>query len=226
MSLLLSSIGGVVGGLFGQVGSGIQYGLNKGLINYQAKKNYEYAEKSARNVPTWNRAGLEAAGYNPMLAVQNGTSGANASWSSGSSVSNPDLSSAISTGVANAQSFQRLSNETKQADAIARNQNAEAANKELENPFIPEKQRREISNIKSQTDYNNALIDNLSARLELDRVLGFAGLDVQRRGQDMVYNASKYASDISSQNMIRSLNTGTHSFNLGRFYNYTRRNSR
>lgn len=125
-----SFLGGVAGGLLGLAGSGMQFGLNKDLINYQAKTNYKYAEKSARNLPTWNRAGLEAAGYNPMLAVQNATSGANASWSSGSSVSNPDLSSAVSTGLANAQSLQRLYNETRTAESTANLQNQQALTEE------------------------------------------------------------------------------------------------
>ena len=108
--------------LASRAGSGMQFGLNKELISHQSKTNYKYAEKYAKEGPSWNRLGLESAGYNPMLAVQNATSGANSSWASGSSVSAPDFSGAVSSGVANAQSFQKLLNETKIAEATSQNQ--------------------------------------------------------------------------------------------------------
>ena len=185
-----------------------QLGMTKELQENQAKLNYQLAEKSSRNNPTWNRAGLEAAGYNPMLAVQNATSGANSSWTSGGSATGPDYASALNSAISNAQSYQRLENETKQANAIARNQNSDAQGKEIANQFMPERQRRELGQISSQTNYNNALIDNLSSRLELDRVLGFAGLDVQRKNAiTNSYNAEtsrkQYELDKQIQDIMR-----------------------
>lgn len=198
--------GGSLLGAGGSAGSAmLSYKANKKLQENQAKLNYKYAEKQARNNPTWNRAGLEAAGYNPMLAVQNATSGANSSWASGSSAQTPDFGANI---VANAQSFQRLMNETEQAKAYSRNQNAEAIGKELTNMFIPERQRSEILKINSDTVLNDATVENLKSRLELDRILGFAGLDVQRRGVGVqAYNATtarkSYDLDSEMQSVIR-----------------------
>lgn len=103
-------------------------GFQKELQENQAKVNYKYAEKSAKNTPTWNRAGLESAGYNPMLAVQNAVSGANSSWTSSQSVNTSDMGAGDF--INNAQSFQRLENETKTAEATAENQHQQALTEE------------------------------------------------------------------------------------------------
>jgi len=178
-------------------------GSNRRLQENQARLNYQYAEKYARNNATWNRAGLESAGFNPMLAVQNATSGANSSWASGAHADSPITDYGTST-IANAQSVKRLDNETKIAEstvkaneATAENQLADAANKRAENPFLPDKMKSEIKKLDSDTAYTQALKQNLKDRLELDQYLGESGLAVQRRGQDLIYNASTYASNVA-----------------------------
>lgn len=128
----------------GVLGSFISYNQRKKLMDRQAKLNYDYSIKSAKNMPSANRSGLESAGYNPMLAVQNATSGANASWTSSQSVDSPDISGAISEGVANAQSFQRLRNETEQAESTVNLQNQQA--------FTEESKRKNY-------EFQNAMLD-------------------------------------------------------------------
>lgn len=67
-----------------------QYQYQSALQRQAAKLNYDYSLKSAENMPTSTRKGLEAANYNPMLAVQNATSGANSSWTSAGNAVAPE----------------------------------------------------------------------------------------------------------------------------------------
>lgn len=96
------------------------------LQSNAAKLNYNYSIKSAKNMPDATRTGLENAGYNPMLAVQNSTSGANSSWTSAGQSQNNDLGNLVS----NAQAFKRLENETIQAEANADLANEQAKTEE------------------------------------------------------------------------------------------------
>lgn len=196
-----SALGAAASGLT----SILSFSQQKKLQENQAKINYQYAEKSARNSPSWNRAGLESAGYNPMLAVQNATSGANSSWTSGGQASTSDFVGGIESGVNNVMSYINAKNQTAQTEsqvqtneATAENQRAEAANKRAENPFIPKREAAnlgkigaETSKIDAETDHYRAMIDNMKQRLELERELGFMGLDVQREGNRIgAYNAT------------------------------------
>lgn len=201
----------ILGGVIANHSAYKQYKYQKMLQSQAAKLNYDYGIKSLQNSPSATRHGLESAGYNPMLAVQNATSGANAGWTSTGQSTSPDIVGGMSAGLANAMSFKRLKNETEQIasqidanEATAENQRAEASNKRAQNPFISKqaeanlrKTDAETTKLNSDTEYNSAVIDNMKSRLELDRALGFAGLDVQRRGQDLSYNASTYASNVS-----------------------------
>lgn len=87
-----------------------QYKYQSRLQAQAARLNYDYSIKSAENMPSATRRGLESGGYNPMLAVQNATSGANSSWTSTGQVSAPDYLS----GLSNAFELQRVKNETAQ----------------------------------------------------------------------------------------------------------------
>lgn len=198
-----------IGAFSANASSRKQYKYQKKLMQQQAALNYEYAEKSARNTPTWNRAGLEDAGYNPMLAVQNATFGANSNWTSGGSVNAPDYSGAMESGVNSVMSYINAKNQTAQTEsqvktneATAENQRAEAANKRAENPYISRREEANIgkigaetSKLDAETDYNKAAIENMKARIELDRELGFAGIDAQYYSADKSYNATKYHAD-------------------------------
>lgn len=64
----------------------LQYDLNKKfnewLIPYQLRKNFQYAERYAKNGPSWNVEGLRAAGLNPILAASGGFHGGSSPSSS------------------------------------------------------------------------------------------------------------------------------------------------
>lgn len=191
-----TAVGAIGGALVGALGSNAssykQYKYNKALQSQAAKLNYDYSIKSAKNTPSAMRYGLESAGYNPMLAVQNSTSGANSNWTSNSSVSAPDYNSGITQGISNAQSFQRLANETMQAESAsdANYANADKAKAEKAEitarlPFIPERQRKEIVKLEADTQFIEAQKHNLKERLDLDRQLGFAGIDANLYGSNV-----------------------------------------
>lgn len=210
----LMAAGGVLSSAIGMVaanhGAFKQYKYNSKLQKEAAALNYKYGKKNALNSPTWNRQGLESAGYNPMLAVQNGTAGTNSNWTSNSSVSAPDYSGlGVADAINNATRLQEMRNQTEQTksqidvnSATAENQLAEAANKRAENPYISKREEAQIrqtdantTKLNADTELNKATIANMESRLQLDRELGFAGLDVARRGQDLNYASSIYGSD-------------------------------
>lgn len=221
-----TALGSAIGGLFGLAGSGMNqmmsYNDNKKLQENQARLNFDNSVRlsqwSAENMPSMNRAGLTKAGYNPMLAVQNSTSGASAGSFAGTASTQPvDYMSGVSAGVANAQSLLRLRNETEQTEsniktneATARNQNAEAANKEAENPFISKREQAnlgklgaETSKLQRETDYFDALEDNMIKMRELQEKLGMAGIGAQIYSANKAYNASTYGRDIELEKTKR-----------------------
>ena len=73
--------GSALGSFAGNIlGSTLSFRRQKQLMEHQAALNYQYGQATALNSPSWNRKGLESAGYNPMLAVQNATSGVNSNF--------------------------------------------------------------------------------------------------------------------------------------------------
>lgn len=178
---------------------------------------YINARKTALNNPSWNRQGLEKAGYNPMLAVQNGISGASLSNPGTPSVPGPDYNSAIS----NTTDFLRLRNETKTAESQQDLNYAQADKSKAEKstilerlPFISKREKAEIANVEKDSIKKEAQIHNIDEttrfiekEYELRKRLGEMGIDVQRRGQNLSYNASTYASNINERNNIRTNRT-------------------
>lgn len=213
--------GSALGSFAGNIlGSTLSFRRQKQLMEHQAALNYKYGQATALNSPSWNRQGLESAGYNPMLAVQNATSGVNSNFAAQSTANEPDYGSSLGSAVANATDVARLNNENKTTDstvesnnANARRQNAEAANLEAENPFIARREEAEIGKIGAETaklgaetDNFKAMIENMRARLELDQYLGEMGITTSaatgRYQADKAYNASKYSADKSYQASI------------------------
>lgn len=88
-----------------QLNAATSYGYNRNLMSYQNELNKDYASWNYSNAYALQRAGLEKAGYNPILAVNNGTSFAGGSVG-GSSVN-------VSDSNLGTNAF-RVRNETKQ----------------------------------------------------------------------------------------------------------------
>lgn len=215
--MALNTVSSLLSGLFNSNANSnaqmLSFKQNKALQENQAKVNYEYAEKSARNTPTWNRSGLENAGYNPMLAVQNATSGANSSWAGSAHADSPMQPDYFSNGVANAVDAMRLRNETDQVEstirtqeATARNQNAEAANKESENPFIGRKAEAEIGKMTAETTKLNReteYFDALEKNLEEMRRIQEMGINLDYKSSiysaNKAYNASTYTANKNNE---------------------------
>lgn len=199
------AIAGALGGAGNLLSSFVNVAQQKSLAKYQAKLNYKYAEKSARNTPTWNRAGLENAGYNPMLAVQNATSGANSSWTSPQSVNNADISGGVSAGLANARDQQRVDNETATAESTQHLNNAsavkatsEAITNAIKLPWIDKREKAEIENTVKGTAKMQSEIDNIEKTteyIEKNYQLQEYLADLERRGQDLSFKSSLYGVD-------------------------------
>lgn len=214
---LIGAGSGILSGIAGVMGANAsafkQYKYNKKLQEQAAQLNYDYGQRSLMSSPSATRQGLEAAGYNPMLAVQNSTSGANAGWTSNSSVQAPDYIGAMSNAIDREKNIADIQNQTRQTesnidlnDAAAEKNRADAAAQRLRNPFISDREKSEINQINADvtrinadTNLKKATIDNMEQRLKLDRELGFAGInaDYSARiyGADRAYNASTYHSD-------------------------------
>lgn len=176
-----------------------------------AQTNYNFQQKSLRESPSAQREGLETAGYNPMLAVQNATGGANANFANSTGVNMDEIAGITTANATSAQAFNSMENLDKQTESNVKLQESstfknrmEALSQQIKNQFLSSRERAEINKtnaestkLQSDTALNSATIENLKSRLELDRALGFAGLDVQRRGQNLSYNATTYSADKS-----------------------------
>lgn len=231
---------------FGAIGSYVsglqQFKYQQALQSQAAQLNYDYGQKSLKNSPSSVREGLEKAGYNPMLAVSNATSGANAGWTSTGAATGSDYSSQLGNFASNYRDALRVENETQQTEsnvksneATARNQNAEAANREAENPFVPERVKAQIgqmnaqtSNLQHQNDLIDAQIDNMQKRIELDKYIAQLGYSSSIYSADknysaVLYNAnssasaSRYAADTNAETQ-RGMRTDKLPFGIGSTY--------
>ena len=61
-----SSLGGDL------TGGWLDYSSAQSKLKYSLKSQYKYAQKYAKNSPSWNVEGLRAAGLNPILAINGG----------------------------------------------------------------------------------------------------------------------------------------------------------
>lgn len=197
----IMAAGALASGALGVAGNAAstkkQYEYQRRLQAQAAQLNYNYNRQWAQNSPTFTREGLEAGGYNPMLAVQNGTSNAT-SWTSPGQSQSVNYGDSIQAGFSNVLDFQKLRNETAQSQAVAQNLNADTAGKLETNKYIPDRQKAEISNLNAQTSHFNAMIDNMKARIQLDRELGYAGFSNAKDVAHIQSNAIKYGADVSA----------------------------
>lgn len=191
--------------------SGKAYQRAIGLMHEQARLNYQYAQKSAENSPTWNRQGLESAGYNPMLAVQNATSGANSSWTSSQGYQQDQATDVITNGVRNGTEMAQLAMQQKQTDSTvalnesqARKNIAESSGIDIHNKYLDAREQKELGRIDAETkqltadtNYKSAMIDAIDKNIELQREIALlqsaTGINIANIGS----NATKYAADKS-----------------------------
>ena len=98
----------------------------KKLMKYQAKINYKYGRMSAENQYSWQRTGLENAGYNPMLAYQGAEGVANTGWTSPQTAPDPKLGEGYAQGISNALNVAQQYNSNKLTEAQTENYNADS----------------------------------------------------------------------------------------------------
>ena len=98
-SILASGLDAGVSSAFGLLGASSGYRRSKRLAKYQAKLNYNYAQKYALNSPSWTVRGYRAAGINPILAAMHGNLSVSDNPTSVNTIqsSAPDFSAAASS---------------------------------------------------------------------------------------------------------------------------------
>lgn len=119
----IGAIGDVIGGIANNSMSSHQM---KQIAKYQSALNYKYMRKQLINSPTFNRQGLEKAGYNPMLAINNASASGSSSWSGLANPSSMDLSDTGSSAVSNALSLRQQRNSDALTGAQVANYNADS----------------------------------------------------------------------------------------------------
>lgn len=120
----LGNIGGsAMSGAFSLAAANAQY-QNQRKLNEQA---YDLTQRGYKESPTAQRQGLEAAGYNPILAVNSGTSFGSYSSGSASMASTPDFATGMSN-ISNAKvTKQKSLSEIKNIEAGTNATNASAS---------------------------------------------------------------------------------------------------
>lgn len=188
-----------------------QYNYQRLLQAQAAALNYKYSIKSAQNLPGATRQGYESAGYNPMLAVQNGVSNAS-SFTSAGTAGSFDSAAAISSGVANAIDFSRLQNETLKAEAdtdasyaLADKTKAEKAEIIQRLPYVSQQSKAnymkttmESAKLENDIHYQNEYLKYLKNSLQLQKELGQQGFANVRDVANITAAAQKYGSDVSA----------------------------
>lgn len=179
------------------------------MAKYQAKLNYKYWKKQQLNQPTLNRQGLEAANYNPMLALGSVGAGAGASsWSSLANPTTPDLSNVGSNGIANALAVKQQQNQNDLTQAQVSNYNADSVlknNQAITEIYSQLEKLNHADLMKAQkilTDKNSNWYDKIQAREDL-RVAN----EIERTGNDFkVGMAQAIASQIGANASVIGAN--------------------
>lgn len=155
-----SAIAGGIMGLFGD-SSGDMLSNSKALARYNAKLNYNYNQKYALNAPTWQKSGLESAGYNPNLPFLGSGSGMGSasSFSGAPVVGSYDYNSPVSNAISMAKTLSDLKvavSQSNNLDATTENTRTQTLSQLIKNKFLPERERAEIAKIVSDKVRNEA----------------------------------------------------------------------
>lgn len=176
-----SALSAGIGALASNASALKQYKYQSALQSQAAKLNYDYSLKSAENTPSATREGLVKAGYNPMLAVQNSTSGANSSWTSAGQASAPDYLGALS----NAFELQRVKNETAQTESTV---------------GLQSEQSKTEQSKRTNLEFQNAMLD-------VEKHLKQKDLDTyDRRFYSELYEQMQRAENYRAQANVQSYN--------------------
>lgn len=176
-----SALSAGIGALSANASSKKQFKYQSALQSQAAKLNYDYSLKSAKNMPSATREGLEAGGYNPMLAVQNATSGANSSWTSAGQSTAPDYLG----GLSNAFELQRVKNETAQTESTV---------------GLQSEQSKTEQSKRTNLEFQNAMLD-------VEKHLKQKDLDTyDRRFYSELYEQMQRAENYRAQANVQSYN--------------------
>lgn len=166
-----SLLSGALGGLFGSAVSDNQaranaenMRLNRELLAFQ---KYQYEDQKRYNSMTEQVRRMRAAGLNPALLLQNGTTG-----SVGSAVGSPsfqpyeapDLSpigSVVNGLSSSASSLASVFSQSLLNEKQGANLDQDTANKAIENANLAEYWKKKIANLSEDTKYKTASITNL-----------------------------------------------------------------
>lgn len=143
-------IGALAGGAFGIGGTALLNEYNKANSRESSQRAYEYWRKSLLSGPTYQRRGLEKAGYNPMLALGSLPSQPSAGASVPSS-SLPDITGSARQGAELARDLHKifgLEVESKEADVKAKNALAQAAESDARTKMLSNKITRLLDGAK------------------------------------------------------------------------------
>ena len=188
-----------------------QYKYQSKLQAQAARLNYDYSLKSAENMPSSTRKGLESAGYNPMLAVQNATSGSNSSWTSSGQASAPDYLA----GLSNAFELQRVKNETAQTDSNIKLQSEQSKteqskrqNLEFQNAMLDVEKHLKQKDLDTYDQRFYAEMYNMMQQSEKLRqeasVIGY-----NAESYRIIANAQQEANNVNERNNIRTNSANT-----------------
>lgn len=215
LSAAILAGGALASGALGVAGSNAsskkQYEYQRRLQEQAAALNYHYNTQWAKNSPSFTRQGLESAGYNPMLAVQNGTSNA-ASYTSTGQAQNVDYNSSLQSGVSNSIDVFRLKNETRQSDAMSDSYYANADKAKAEKaeiiqrlPYVSAqakanymKTAMESAKLENDIHYQDEQLNLLKKQIEVQQYLGQLGFANAKDIANIQSAATRYAADKSS----------------------------
>ena len=146
-----------------------QYQYQRSLQEQAAELNYNYNKKytkwSSKNTPSYNRAGLEKAGYNPLLALGNiGGSSSLGTVTSAGSAGMPDYGEAVNN------AFQALNykKEKEQQEATIDNINQDTKLKEMQGEDLSQDVYMKEYMNQYREEYTN--LDLESKRLQNDLI--------------------------------------------------------
>lgn len=215
---------------------GFGYGLINNAISYSQSRSaqrrafnyakqlqqqqYDLMQQGYRESSSNIRQGLESAGFNPMLAVNGGNAVGSANVAGGTSVTanQPDSVDAVNNAM---MVRQQANNDIQTQSNVELNTSqsnkatAEAIGQSMENEFIPDRRKAEIANIQAQTSHFNAMIDNMQARIQLERELGYMGFANAKDIANIQASASRYGAQQSASATRYSADVGSGSTSIG-----------